>query len=84
MATRRAALQLVRRPGLWPTAVGTARRLASPGWWRRSPHLPVPDERYLAFRMETAYGDPGHPAEASDLVEYLEWCRRRRRSGRYL
>jgi hypothetical protein len=59
-------------------------RLAAPGWWRRAPHLPVPDERYLAFRMETAYGDPAHPPRADDLVEYLEWCRRRRRSGRYL
>jgi hypothetical protein len=62
----------------------TARRLAVPGWWRRPPHLPIPDDRYLGFRMETAYGDPGRPPRPDDLVEYLEWCRRRRRSGRYL
>ncbi|HET6810530.1 MAG TPA: hypothetical protein VFH50_05935 [Acidimicrobiales bacterium] len=61
----------------------TVGRLAPPGWWRRAPHLPLPDERYLAFRMETAYGDPARPALGEDLVDYLEWCRRRRRSARY-
>ena len=71
------------RPRLWPTAVVVALRMAPRRWWRRPPRVPVPDERYLAFRMETAYGDPTHPAEPGDLVEYLEWCRRRRRSGRY-
>ena len=73
----------LRRPRLWPTAVVSAMRLVPAGCWRRAPHLPLPDERYLAFRMETAYGDPGHRAEPADLVEYLEWCRRRH-SGRYL
>ena len=68
--------QLIRRPDLWPAALVTLGRLAPPGWWRRAPHLPVPDERYLAFRMETAYGDPTHPLEPGDLVDYLEWCRR--------
>lgn len=72
------------RPRLWPTAAAVGVRLAPRGWWRRRPPLPTPDARYLAFRMETAYGDPDRPAEAEDLIEYLEWCRRRRRSDRYL
>jgi hypothetical protein len=25
--------------------------------------------------MQTQYGDPNHPIEPADLVEYLKWCR---------
>ena len=63
---------VVRRPWLW----GVALRLAPRGWWRRSPHLPVPDPAYLRFRMVTMYGDATHAPETDDLVTYLEWCRR--------
>lgn len=75
---------LLRRPGLWPTALVVARRLAPRRWWRRPTRLPLPDAGYMAFRMETAYGDAAHPPEPTDLVEYLEWCRRqpRRRPAR--
>lgn len=65
---------LVRRPSLWPTAVGQAARLARPGWWRRPPFLPLPDREYVRFRMETQYGTTGSP-RPEDLVTYLEWCR---------
>lgn len=69
-------IALARRPDLWPTAVRAALRLATPGWWRRAPHLPLPPADYLRFRMVTAYGGDGtHPAEPQDLVTYLEWCR---------
>jgi hypothetical protein len=33
----------------------------------------MPDEDYLRFRLETQYG--AAPAEARDVVAYLEWCR---------
>jgi hypothetical protein len=67
---------LVRRPDLWVTAVRASLRLAPTGWWRRSPHLPLPAPHYLHFRMVTAYGGDGsHPPEPHDLVAYLEWCR---------
>lgn len=71
----RAAFALVRRPGLWPTALRQIVRLAPSGWWRRWPPLPRPDPAYLRFRMETAYGDPYHAPEATDVVAYLSWCR---------
>ncbi|HVL03049.1 MAG TPA: hypothetical protein VM386_01300 [Acidimicrobiales bacterium] len=71
----RAAVALVRRPGLWPTALRQIVRLAPSGWWRRWPPLPRPDPAYLRFRMETAYGDPDHDPEAADVVAYLSWCR---------
>jgi hypothetical protein len=65
------------QPRLWPTALAQARRLAAPGWWRRWPPLPLPDPEYVRFRARTAYGDPDHPFEPSDVVAWLEWCRRR-------
>jgi hypothetical protein len=57
---------LVVRPNLWPTAARQARLLGSPAWRR--------------FRMETQYGDPGHPPVAADALAWLEWCRAWRRS----
>lgn len=64
------------RPGLWPTAWRQYRRTCPPRWWRRRPFLPVPDRRYLAFRMLTQYGAPGRAPEPSDVLNYLAWCRR--------
>ena len=70
----RAGVAVLGRPGLWPTAVGQAVRLARPGWWRRAPFLPLPDPDYVRFRLQTAYGPHGSPA-GDDLVAYLNWCR---------
>ncbi|HEX3622370.1 MAG TPA: hypothetical protein VHT97_08655 [Acidimicrobiales bacterium] len=67
---------MARRPGLWPTAVVQAWRLAVPGWWRRWPPLPLPDPAYLRFRFQTAYGARVTGPEPADVVAYLEWCRR--------
>ena len=72
----RAAGSLARRPSLWGTALTQAGRVARPRWWRRPPFLPVPDARYVRFRLETQYGDEGVP-EPDDLVVYLRWCRGR-------
>jgi hypothetical protein len=70
------------RPRLWATALRQATRLARPGWWRRPPFVPLPDADYVAFRMETQYGDATHPPEPADLVVYLEWCRAQERALR--
>jgi hypothetical protein len=70
----KAILAVLRRPALWPTAIGQAFRLARPRWWLRPPFLPVPDRDYVRFRMQTAYGSDGAP-EPQDLVAYLRWCR---------
>lgn len=74
-----AALVLV-RPWLWATTARQLLALAPSGWWRRPPYLPRPDRAYLAFRLETMYGDAGRPPEAADLLEYLRWCRERPRA----
>ena len=67
-------MAVVRRPRLWPTAVIEVAVLARPGWWRRWPPVPRPDEKYLRFRLETAYGEDASPRVA-DVLRYLEWCR---------
>jgi len=72
----RAVAAVLPHPSLWLTGIRQANRLAAPGWWRRSPFLPLPAPDYLRFRMETAYGGAGDQSpEPEDLVTYLRWCR---------
>ncbi len=66
---------VVRRPRLWSTALRQWVRLTPRGWWHRPPFLPVPDRHYLAFRMQTQYGDPRHRPATTDVISYLTWCR---------
>ncbi|HVE45581.1 MAG TPA: hypothetical protein VNA57_02375 [Acidimicrobiales bacterium] len=66
------------RPHLWVTALRQVLVLAPPGWWRRRPFLPLPDAAYLAFRLETMYGDRAAQPAPADVVAYLEWCRSHR------
>ena len=70
------------RPWLWPIAVRQALALAGPGWWRRPPYFPRPDPAYLAFRLETMYGDRTRTPEPGDVVGYLRWSRMQRRGLR--
>lgn len=70
------------RPDLWATAVRQLVALAPRRWWRRRPFLPVPDGDYLAFRLEAMYGSATPEAGSGDVVAYLEWCRRHRRTLR--
>ncbi len=70
------------RPQLWLTAVVEAARLARSRWWRHWPPLPLPDRRYLGFRLDTAYGSGSSGPESSEVAEYLRWCRRMRRMSR--
>ncbi|MHB1444482.1 MAG: hypothetical protein ACYCTI_04505 [Acidimicrobiales bacterium] len=70
-------------PRLWPSGLMTLRRLAPRRWWRRWPPLPIPEAGYLAFRMETAYGDPYALPPPADVLAYLEWCRAQGGVGRY-
>jgi len=70
-----AIVAVASRPGLWATALRQLRRLVPPRWWRRAPHLPVPDAAYLRFRLVTAYGGNGGSPSPRDVVTYLHWCR---------
>lgn len=83
---RRVALRvlggLMSRPVLWPTALAAVGRLARPGWWHHRPFLPLPDDRWWGFRMETAYGRTDADPPLADVLAYLQWCRRGGGSGR--
>jgi hypothetical protein len=82
MWNRQAVVAVLRRPGLWPEALRAAGAMARRGWWRRPPFLPVPDRAYLSWRAATAYGTAAAPIAPGDLVAYLRWRRRQRRSVR--
>ncbi|MFZ0059846.1 MAG: hypothetical protein ACLQAN_04690 [Acidimicrobiales bacterium] len=69
---------LVRRPRLVPSAVRLGLGLVPRRWWRRPPFLPLPDRRWIAFRMEVAYGDATAVPSREDLADYLAWTRQMR------
>lgn len=65
---------VARRPSLWSAAIGAVMDLAPAGWWRQPPFLPLPDDDWLRFRLETAYGGDGTgPIRSEDLITWLEW-----------
>ncbi len=64
----RIGMAVVARPRLWWAALRQVRRLGLP-----------PDRSYLAFRLVTQYGDPGHAPEPADVVSYLAWCQQMER-----
>jgi hypothetical protein len=76
----RAVREVARRPRLWGVAIRQMWRMVPDGWWREPPFLPRPDPAYVAFRLETQYGDAA--PEPLDVVRYLEWCRARERELR--
>ncbi len=70
-------LAVTRRPSLWPTAARAGLELRRRNWWRQAPFLPLPDKRWLQFRLVTAYGGEGRgPIAPADLITWLEWRRR--------
>lgn len=71
-------LAVLARPSLWAVALRQARVLARPGWWRRRPFLPLPDDAYMRFRMQTAYGAERAAPTGDDLITYLRWCKAQR------
>ncbi|WP_436795641.1 hypothetical protein [Actinospongicola halichondriae] len=66
---------VVVRPDLWRAALRQLRILVPTRWWAKRPFLPVPDRDWMAFRMTTAYGDPGAPLVADDVVTWLRWSK---------
>jgi hypothetical protein len=72
------ARSVARRPSLWWPAVALVLRFAPRGWWRHPPFLPIPDERYWRFRMETAYGDVTASPDDDDIATIVRWTRRTR------
>ena len=69
---------VARSPHLWPTAFGAYRSFVPERWWARAPFLPLPDRKWMHFRLETAYGGDGTPpgTAGAELITYLEWLKR--------
>ncbi len=44
-------------------------------WWRRPPFLPLPDRRYLRWRMYTAYADENAVPPVRDVIGFARWRR---------
>lgn len=42
-------------------------------WWAMAPFLPIPDSKYLDWRMYTAFGNHTARPTWSDLVDYATW-----------
>ena len=73
---------VLKRPRLWGEAARSVFAMSRPGWWRRVPFLPVPEQDYLEWRTATAYGSSDADVDPDDLVAYLEWRRTFRRAAR--
>jgi hypothetical protein len=72
---RKVLVAVMWRPWLWPAAVAEALRMATPGWWRKWPPIPLPDEVLWGFRIETAYGsDRDATLSPPEVRSFLEWC----------
>jgi len=80
MGWNRLGIQLLARSLRHPaTALALARvgwRFRRRDWLRRFPFLPVPDLRYLRWRMHTAYGRDDAVPTADDVVRYARWATR--------
>jgi len=73
---------LARRPSLAGEALLIWIHLIPRAWWRRAPFLPLPDRRWLEFRLETAYGDHSDGPDTTALVDVITWSRAFRRQVR--
>lgn len=75
---RALVMAVARHPNLWGEAMRAGVALIPRRWWRQRPYLPVPDRRYLAWRVATAYGDPAAQVVSDDVLAYLRWRARQR------
>jgi hypothetical protein len=44
-------------------------------WWKTVPFLPLPDRKYLRWRMYTAYGDEEAVPPVRDVIGFARWRR---------
>jgi hypothetical protein len=65
----------LRHPGTIGPALAAAWRFRARGWYRRPPFLPLPPGRYMAWRMDTAYGAEDALPSRAELERYLRWTR---------
>jgi hypothetical protein len=64
------------RPKLALALLRVAWRFRARRWFARPPFLPVPDARYLRWRMYTAYRDADALPPVEDVERYALWASR--------
>ncbi len=69
------ALRALVNPRLAVDLLRTAWAFRRLHWWRRAPFLPVPDRRYLRWRMYTAYADEDAVPPVHDVIRFAQWRR---------
>jgi hypothetical protein len=72
----RVSVLCMKQPGLIGPALAAAWRFRAAGWYRRPPFLPLPPADYMAWRLETAFGDRSAVPSDGELSRYLRWTRR--------
>lgn len=73
----RLAWRGARHPGTGVALIRVAWRFRARGWYKRFPFLPLPDHKYVRWRMYTAYGDESAVPPADDVVRYAQWAVRK-------
>ena len=68
----------IRRPRLIPYLLRAGWAFRARAWYRHPPFLPIPPRSYMAWRMETAFGDPDALPTPEELERYLVWTARMR------
>jgi len=68
-----AARHVVRTPRLWLPAARATKALVPRAWWTRRPFLPVPDRRYMAFRVSTFAGTTDRRPTPAEVESWIKW-----------
>ncbi len=68
------AVRALRHPGLAADLLRVSWRFRARDWWRRPPFLPLPEPKYMRWRMHTAYGDDDAVPPAEDVERYARWA----------
>ena len=71
------AARSLRDPRLAVALTRVAWRFRARGWWHRFPFLPLPERKYMKWRMYTAYGDENAVPPAEDVARYAKWAVRK-------
>ena len=73
---RRLATHLVRHPQDAFVLARSLWLLRRDRWYARRPFLPLPDDRYWRFRMETAFGSTDAHIPVAAVVDAARWAAR--------
>ena len=74
--TLRLAARAAVNPSLAADLLRVAWRFRANGWYRRFPLHTLTADKYVGWRMHTAYGDHDAVPPVDDVVRYARWVGR--------